>query len=280
MVIGFAGAIDEIKTPLMLGALFAVILFYIFRQIIDKNIFPSLTKAGSFVVIRSIIDRLFWLSLLALSLGFIAYIYPIIYPPSPPKTSLSEVEQTLQKLENDAALLWGSFEAINSHPDADGEHKRKVQNEAVNLGLRLESLGGADNKGLLLDAKVQKYSVATLSFVMAASVQESEEGKSRYADKAITDGNMAIRLMDEVRNNADSGRAEDQRIQQFIQDNKRREYVLYLLAVAHAIKVRVGYHDLIDETWQLIDAIPRNYKASYPPSGDINLKWFMENNPK
>ena len=66
----------QISTPLTLGGFFAAVVFFIFRQILKKDIFPSLTKNASAEVIKVIVDRLFLLALIAMTLGFAGYVLP------------------------------------------------------------------------------------------------------------------------------------------------------------------------------------------------------------
>ncbi len=65
---------SQVSTPLALGGLIASILFFLLRQIIKKDIFPSLTRSASSEIIKLIIDRLFILALVAMVLGFVGYI--------------------------------------------------------------------------------------------------------------------------------------------------------------------------------------------------------------
>lgn len=67
-----------ISTPLMLGGFIAAVLFFIFRQILKKAIFPLLTKGGSENLLRHMINWTGTLSLVALILGFTGYVLPII----------------------------------------------------------------------------------------------------------------------------------------------------------------------------------------------------------
>ncbi|KPA13741.1 membrane protein [Candidatus Magnetomorum sp. HK-1] len=74
-----AGAIS---TPLALSGLFSAIFFLLLKQIIAKNIFPSLTKQFSSDIIKLIIHYVFILSILTILLGFVGYIFPIIFAQS------------------------------------------------------------------------------------------------------------------------------------------------------------------------------------------------------
>src|SRR5260370_15414323 len=69
---------SRISTPLALAGLFAATFFLIVRQIIKKNIFPTLTRQLSGDILRLIIVRLFLLSLVAMVLGFAAFVVTLL----------------------------------------------------------------------------------------------------------------------------------------------------------------------------------------------------------
>lgn len=84
---------SKISTPLALGGVVVAILFFILRQIIKKNIFPKLTIALAGNIIQSIINKLFFLALVAIVLGFLGYTFALFAPtlkmvPSSVKISL------------------------------------------------------------------------------------------------------------------------------------------------------------------------------------------------
>lgn len=80
---------SQVSTPLALAGFFAAVLFFVFRQIVAKNIFPRLTAAIGADLLRLIIDRLFVLALVAMLLGFAGYIVPKLFAPSPEPVSRS-----------------------------------------------------------------------------------------------------------------------------------------------------------------------------------------------
>jgi hypothetical protein len=80
----------NISTPLMLAGFFAAAFFFIARQIINANIFPKLTKQLSSDIIKIIIQRLFVLALIAMILGFLAYIFGQLKSVSPPSETMKE----------------------------------------------------------------------------------------------------------------------------------------------------------------------------------------------
>ncbi|WP_147394154.1 hypothetical protein [Paraburkholderia sp. BL23I1N1] len=65
----------SVSTPLALGGFLAAVVFFIFRQVIAKDIFPQLTDVLGADIIRRIIDRLFILALVTTVLGIGAYAY-------------------------------------------------------------------------------------------------------------------------------------------------------------------------------------------------------------
>lgn len=67
---------SRVSTPLALGGFLAAVVFFIFRQILKKDFFPTLAKSASAEIIKTIIDRLFVLALVAMVLGFAGYILP------------------------------------------------------------------------------------------------------------------------------------------------------------------------------------------------------------
>ena len=72
---------SNVSTPLALGGFLAAVLFWIFRQIVAKDIFPRLNAAVGAELLKLIVERLFVLALIAMVLGFVAYILVTMLPP-------------------------------------------------------------------------------------------------------------------------------------------------------------------------------------------------------
>lgn len=71
---------SKVSTPLGLAGLIAAFVFFVFIQILRKNIFPALTKALSASIIVLIIKMLFILALVAMILGFAGFIVSRTWP--------------------------------------------------------------------------------------------------------------------------------------------------------------------------------------------------------
>ena len=69
---------SSVSTPLALSGLFAIIFFYLIKQVLSKNIFPVLTGKFSSDIIKLIIHYIFIISFIAMVLGFAGYIAPLL----------------------------------------------------------------------------------------------------------------------------------------------------------------------------------------------------------
>jgi predicted PurR-regulated permease PerM len=65
----------HISTPLMLAGFLAAAFFLIARQLLAKNFFSKLTADSSAGIIKQVISALFVLSLVAMVLGFVGYVW-------------------------------------------------------------------------------------------------------------------------------------------------------------------------------------------------------------
>lgn len=109
---------SSVSTPLALGGFFAAVVFFTFGQIISKGKFPKFTAIIAEDLLALIINRLFWLALIAMTLGFVAYILPnpasdprhkLETMPSPPFSSPSRVTEHNS---------WRVFDAwVRQHPE-------------------------------------------------------------------------------------------------------------------------------------------------------------------
>lgn len=85
--------VSRISTPLILGGFLAAIFFFITKEILRKDVFAELTKQRSYDIFKHIVDRLFFLSLMAVVFGFLGYIIPVFIT----AFSRSEASQTLER---------------------------------------------------------------------------------------------------------------------------------------------------------------------------------------
>lgn len=92
---------SRISTPLALAGLIAAAFFFIIRQALAKGLFPQLSQRAGAEILKTIIDRFFVLSLIAMVLGFVGYILVRVLdarlqPEQPPNpSSITETDKDL-----------------------------------------------------------------------------------------------------------------------------------------------------------------------------------------
>ena len=62
----------KIRTPLALAGLVIIIFYAIYKEVLSLNIFANVGGNSTFLIIENIIDKVFWLTVLALVLGVIS----------------------------------------------------------------------------------------------------------------------------------------------------------------------------------------------------------------
>ncbi len=119
---------SQVSTPLALAGFFAALVFFIFRQIVAKNIFPRLTATIGADLLKLIIDRLFVLALVAMVLGFVGYVVPPLFSPKAPQTGeispekIDEVSRIVRSQieSHDYAAAWDTVTgALKSEPNQE-----------------------------------------------------------------------------------------------------------------------------------------------------------------
>jgi hypothetical protein len=68
---------SKVSTPLSLASLIVVVLYLVFQGVLSLEIFSKLQEGNTFALISSVIDKIFYLALIALILGVVAYFYKL-----------------------------------------------------------------------------------------------------------------------------------------------------------------------------------------------------------
>src|SRR6266496_2306317 len=66
---------SRVATPLSLASTVVIVLYLVYRNILSLGVFSALAESNTFNLLNSIVDKLFYLSLVALILGVAAYVY-------------------------------------------------------------------------------------------------------------------------------------------------------------------------------------------------------------
>lgn len=69
---------SKVRTPLALCGLIVVVLYGIYRQILSLDIFSKVGETSTVVLIGGILDKLFWLAMVALVMGIASHVLVLI----------------------------------------------------------------------------------------------------------------------------------------------------------------------------------------------------------
>jgi len=73
-----AAIANKVKTPLALAGLIVIVLYGIYRQVLSLDIFSKVGEASTLILIGGILDKLFWLALIALVMGIASYVLTLV----------------------------------------------------------------------------------------------------------------------------------------------------------------------------------------------------------
>lgn len=78
---------SSLKTPFALAALVVAILYLIYRQVLSLGVFSNIGADPTFHLLQNVLDKLFWLALVAIILSLLSYIVTIVLRHKTPSRS-------------------------------------------------------------------------------------------------------------------------------------------------------------------------------------------------
>jgi len=89
----------KIRTPLALAGLVIIIFYAIYKEVLSLNIFTNVGGNSTFLIIENIIEKVFWLAVLALVLGVISYLftYLLSYKSKSLSSNVSLIDASLDR---------------------------------------------------------------------------------------------------------------------------------------------------------------------------------------
>jgi len=90
---------SKVSTPLSLASLVVIVLYLLYKGVLGLGIFSNLQEGNTYTLISSIVDKIFYLAVLALILGIAAYFYKL-YLSQPKKQPESPGERFLNEKLN------------------------------------------------------------------------------------------------------------------------------------------------------------------------------------
>jgi hypothetical protein len=85
----------NISTPLALAGTICAFFFLIIRIILERKLIPQLPKVVAYSAVKFIVNRLFWLSLIAVVLGFLGFIASSSFPIAEKAVTANKSNDTL-----------------------------------------------------------------------------------------------------------------------------------------------------------------------------------------
>ncbi len=119
------GVAAKIKTPLTLSGMIVSILYLLYKQILSLDIFENVGAISTFAIIQNILDRLFWLAILAMILGVASYLTTFI------------VNRRASNSSSNVSLIDASLDPKDSPYDQtseNGKKRIKPKAKATNAG--------------------------------------------------------------------------------------------------------------------------------------------------
>src|SRR5438128_1542812 len=87
---------SKVGTPLALAGIIVIVLYALYKQVLALKLFAPIEAGPTARLLENVLNKLFWLALLALILGVASYIVTALFPHSTSTSSSSEDRKTLE----------------------------------------------------------------------------------------------------------------------------------------------------------------------------------------
>ena len=136
---------SKVKTPLLLAGLVTIIFYAIFRQVLSLDIFDNIGANNTFAVIQNVLDRIFFLALVAIVLGVASYLITFsldkIKPSNVSHTGSSDSYPTSDRSEEVSIRIDGK---VTNTGEARIRDIRKKGDSKIQIGKDLEGRASID----------------------------------------------------------------------------------------------------------------------------------------
>jgi hypothetical protein len=141
--------VSKVATPLALAGFAFAVLFLIFRQLLTLKVFSRIAGTHTTEVLKSIINKLFVLALVAMILGFVGFLIPQLLANSTPKKTAEDI--IFEAIDVDS--LSGDFEHSRKNP----RNLAAVQQKAIAQARTIAGLNKATKKQILISLEPQAF---------------------------------------------------------------------------------------------------------------------------
>jgi Na+/glutamate symporter len=73
-----AALTSKVRTPLALSGLIMTILYALYRQVLSLKVFENIGAHPTFLLLQNVLEKLFWLAIIALILGVSSYLITVV----------------------------------------------------------------------------------------------------------------------------------------------------------------------------------------------------------
>jgi len=84
---GLLSVTSKVGTPLALAGIIVIVLYALYKQVLALKLFVPIGVGPTARLLQNVLNKLFWLALIALVLGVASYLLTAIFPPSTPSHS-------------------------------------------------------------------------------------------------------------------------------------------------------------------------------------------------
>jgi hypothetical protein len=189
-----AQILERVRTPLSLAGIAILVLYALYRQILNLQIFSELSSDDTLLVVDSILEKVFWLALVVTILGVLSYlIAPLI-------------KRRAERLQSSADLVDLSLDPYLKIDSRDSKNKKDAKSlnsiDVEEGGYRSSAMGAVDfkfvNRGNAT-ALLWSFSIEVVKAQVNVSpvlqfdylIEHHDERRSAYASKWDT-GDLAV----------------------------------------------------------------------------------------
>src|SRR5882724_3655573 len=87
---GLLSVASKVGTPLALAGIIVIVLYALYKQVLALKLFAPIGAGPTSRLLQHVLNKLFWLALIALILGVASYVLTVIFPLSTPSHSSGE----------------------------------------------------------------------------------------------------------------------------------------------------------------------------------------------
>jgi len=82
----------KVKTPLSITGLAVIILYLVIRQVLSLDVFANVGEENTYLLLSSVLDKIFWFAIIALFFGVFSYIITFLFKKKSKKSDVKLID--------------------------------------------------------------------------------------------------------------------------------------------------------------------------------------------